>query len=140
MTDPFDEPTTDFTTLDDLLDRLVLVVPQSISEHESKQQAGKTYERITADVIVLDGPVTDKVDEVPGTLTDMFISGKFLVGQLRGALKKPNGMVLGRLTQSKAHRNAWQLTAATEADKELARPAAKKYLEAKDSDPFATAS
>lgn len=142
MTDPFSDARSGFVKLDDLEGRLILVVPQAIQERASTLpgQQGKTYEQITGDVIVLDGPVTDMIEEVPMTLEGIAISGQVITAQLKPKVKT-NGMVLGRLgkqpSQTKGFGPAWVLNAPEEADKVIARPAATAYLA--DSDPFGSA-
>lgn len=142
MTDPFQTARSGFVRLDDLTGRLLLVVPQSIEERESTLPGsqGRKYDSITADVIVLDGDTNDVIEEIPTTLESVFFSGAVVVNQLRGAVKG-NKMVLGRLgkqkSQTKGFGDAWVLQEPDEADKKVARPAAKSYLE--ENDPFAGA-
>ena len=142
MTDPFQTARSGFVKLDDLLGRLLLVVPQSIEERESTLPGsqGRKYDSITADVIVCDGDVTDVIEEVPTTLESVFFSGAVVVNQLRGAVKGSK-MVLGRLgkqkSQTKGFGDAWVLQEPTEDDKKIARPVATAYLA--DNDPFAGA-
>lgn len=140
MTDPFTDARTGFVKLEDLLGRLLLVVPQSIEERQSTLpgSVGKVYDSITADVIVLDGPATDLIEQVPATLENVYLSGSVIVAQLRSKVKT-KGMVLGRLGQQKARTkgfgDAWVLDAPSESDKAPARVAAAAYLA--ESDPFA---
>jgi hypothetical protein len=139
-TDPFSDARSGFVKLEDMLGRLLLIIPQSIEERASTLPGsqGKTYESITADVIILDGPVTELIEEIPATIEGTFISGSVIVGQLKPKVKT-HGMVLGRLGQQKARTkgfgDAWVLNPPTDADKAVARPAAAAYLEA--TDPFA---
>lgn len=141
--DPFDGARTGFVRLEDLKDRLVLVFPQSVEERDSTLPgaAGKKYESVTADVIVLDGDVTELIEEVPLTLEGIFISGAAIVPQVKPKIGKGRG-VLGRLStqaaRTKGFGDAWVLEAPTDADKALARPYAVAYQE-KNLDPFAAA-
>lgn len=137
-TDPFSDARSGFVKLDDLLGRLLLIVPKSVETRPSRMPgapAGATYESITADVIVLDGPVTELVEEVPMTIEGTFISGGVIVPQLKPKIAS-QGMVLGRLgqqpSQTKQFGPAWVLQPPTDADKVLARPAANTYLAAND--------
>ncbi len=142
--DPFSDARAGFVKLDDLLGRLLLVIPLTIEDRDSTQpgSAGKTYESITADVIVCDGEVTDMIEEVPTTLEGIFISGGVIVPQLKPKLPragKGSGMVLGRLAQQPSQRfakgsPAWVLAEPTDADKVIARPLANAYLS--ENDPF----
>jgi hypothetical protein len=147
--DPFSDARAGFVKLDDLLGRLLLIVPLSIEDRPSTKpgRTGETYESITADVIVCDGDVTDMIDEVPMVLEGIFVSGGVIVPQLKPKLPRGNregGMVLGRLgqqpSQHKKGSPAWVLNEPTEDDKVIARPLAKAYLAANQpSDPFAGA-
>jgi hypothetical protein len=149
--DPFSDARAGFVKLDDLVDRLVLVVPLSIEERKSTLPGseGKTYESITADVIVCDGDVTDMIEEVPMVLEGIFVSGGVIVPQVKPKLPRGNkegGMVLGRLGQQpsqtyKKGSPAWVLNEPTDEDKVIARPLAKAYLAAQReaTDPFSGA-
>jgi hypothetical protein len=139
--DPFSDARSGFVKLEDLMGRLILVIPQGIEERPSRlptARQGDMYESITADVIVLDGPITELIEEVPMTVEGTFISGSVIVAQLKPKVKT-QGMVLGRLgqqpSQTKSFGPAWVLQPPTDADKVLARPAAKAYQE--QNDPFA---
>lgn len=141
--DPFSDATSGFVKLEDLMGRLVLVVPQSIETRASTLPGsiGKQYESVTCDVIVLDGEVTEKIEEVPATLESVFFSGQVVVGQLKPKVKN-HGMVLGRLgqqpSQTKGFGPAWVLNPPEEKDKKVARPAAAAYIKALEdqSSPF----
>lgn len=139
--DPFSDARSGFVKLDDMLGRLLLIVPKSIEMRASTLAGnqGKQYESITADVIILDGAITDMIDEIPFTLDDTFVAGGVLVPQLKPKIRT-GGMVLGRLGEQPSKTNpkvmAWVLREPTEEDKVLARPAASAYLA--DRDPFAS--
>lgn len=140
--------------LRDLYGRLLLVVPHKLEEGvPNRLQPGTVQDRMTADVIVLDGgpinyggkpeatpPVPhNKVAQVPHRTERMFVSSAGLISQCRDALAKRRvgqpGMVLGRLGVGDAKepgQNApWLLTPPTEQDKQIAR----QYLSTVD--PFA---
>lgn len=155
--DPFSAPAPQQARgprLRDLYGRLLLVLPHKLEVGvPNRLQAGTIQDRLTADVIVLDGgpiafggkpeatpPVPhDKTAQVPHKNPRMFISSVGLISQCRDALAKraagQNGMVLGRLTVGNAKepgQNApWLLTPPTEEDKVVAR----QYLA--NVDPFA---
>lgn len=140
MTDPFSDARSDFIKVEDLKGRLVLIAPKDVVTRQSRfpGQEGKTYDSVTADVIVLDGPVTESIETIPMTIDDMVISGTIMASQLAPKVKT-RGMVLGRVatqpSQTRGFRDAWLLEPPTEADKVIARPAASAYLAAND--PFA---
>lgn len=144
--DPFEDARAGFVKIDDLLGRLVLVYPVSAEERQStiRGQENKTYLSFTCDVIVLDGKTSDMIEEVPVTLTGVFLAGQVLEGQLKPSLRKPPNrrFVLGRMNRVPASRKGmqdrWQLEPPTDDDKDLARDPANEYL-AKNTDPFAAA-
>ena len=140
--------------LRDLYGRLLLLVPTKLETGvPNRLQAGSTQDRMTTDVIVLDGgpiafggtpektpPVPhDKTAQVPHKTAGQYISSTGLISQCREALARraqgQPGMVLGRLstgTAKEAGQNApWLLLPPTDEDKQLAR----QYLA--QVDPFA---
>ena len=94
MTTPFGKPAApaadgDIVRLDDLHDRLVLIQPKKLERVQStmKNDDGTPkpdYDRITADIIVLDGRprIGGETVTLPKLYRDVWLSGK-LVGQLR---------------------------------------------------------
>lgn len=139
--------------LRDLYGRLLLIVPFKVETVPNRlAKDGSTQDRMTADVIVLDGGTIlfggapEKIPAVPHTKsaetphkTDrMFISSVGLISQCRDALAKraqgQPGMVLGRLNVGEAKGDQappYLLTTPTDADKILARQYLAKV------DPFA---
>jgi len=132
----------------------LLVVPHKLEENvPNRLQPGTTQDRMTADVVALDGgPIAyggkpeatpsvphDKTAPVPHKTARQFISNSGLISQCREALAKRQrgepGMVLGRLAVGQVPANGgnppYLLTPPTEADKQLAR----QYLATVD--PFA---
>jgi hypothetical protein len=83
--DLFEDVVADYVTVDDLEDRHIVVIPDRIESATGKN--GDPYDRIVADVIVLDGPVTDKITEIPFTVTEMYLSAKNVVGRLRASVR-----------------------------------------------------
>ena len=156
-TDPFDEPGPSSSggknpSMKQLKGRLLLITPTDIARGITSPMRKEPHDRITADVVILDGDpikgVLNKDDEVthvfdspltaPHKIEAMWIAQTVLVNQLRNA-HKSGGMVLGRVTQMPANKDgnrAWSLNAPEESDKKLARAyiAAAKEAEA---DPFA---
>ena len=153
MTDPFSDAREAFVKMDDVEGRLLLITVTDDGERESnlpQSKAGDTYTYIIADVAVLDGDVSEMIDEVPTLLEDFQLTGDAVTGQLLPALKKMRagkgtGMVLGRLgtKPNKFKTKTWIIQAPTDQDKVLAR----KWIEAEKarqaaaqpSDPFAAA-
>lgn len=137
----------------DLYGRLLLLIPHLVETVPNKQRPGETQQRMTADVVVLDGgPIAyggapekvggaphDKTATVPYKRPRMFVSSVGVISQCREALAKKitqgrPGIVLGRLTVGEAKPDQsppYLLTPATDADKALAR----QYLS--QIDPFA---
>ena len=85
--DLFEDVVADYVTVEDLEGRHIVVFPDRIETVESTKPNGKPYDRIVADVIVLDGPVTDKITEVPFTVTEMYLSATNLVARLRASVR-----------------------------------------------------
>jgi hypothetical protein len=156
--DPFDAPAPQEPKgprIRDLYGRLLLIVPRKLEENiPNTREAGKFQDRMTADVVVLDGgtlhfggtpektPPTPhtKTVELPYKRPRMYISAVGVISQCRVALAKivtegKPGMVLGRLGVGEAKdatSNApYLLTLPTDADKQIARA----YLA--NVDPFA---
>lgn len=159
--DPFDDPAAQRPRgprLREMYGRLLLVIPTKLEENRPTQFKNpdgtvQTQDRMTADVVVLDGPPInyggrpeeippiphDKVGEIPFRQRAMFISAAGLISQCREALAKKvsqgrPGMVLGRLTKGQDTGKGnppWILTPATDADKAIGR----SYLQTVD--PFA---
>jgi hypothetical protein len=151
MTDPFSSAREAFIKMPDLKGRLLLISPNDSGERETnlRGQTG-TYVYIVTDTAVLDGEVSEMVDEVPMVLEGFQFAGEAVTNQLMPALKRfqrnePGAMVLGRLDQKDNSFNTktWILMEPTDEDKALARKyladveAAKKA--AKPVDPFAVA-
>jgi hypothetical protein len=138
----------------DCYNRLLLIVPHKLEEGiPNRLQPGQTQDRMTADVVVLDGgPINyggkpeatpsvphNKVAGTPHKTNRMFISQVGIISQCREALArraqgKP-GMVLGRLSVGEAPKPGqnppYLLQPPTDADKTIAR----SYLATVD--PFA---
>lgn len=98
--DPFAQPaSSSFPKIDQMDGRLLLIRPTKIETVAKPEKfggkPGETQERITADLIVLDGGEL-MGEEAPHRYTDMFISQQSLVGVLKGALNKRTS-TLGRL-------------------------------------------
>jgi hypothetical protein len=146
--DPFDAPAPQRPRgprLQEMYGRLLLVIPHRLEENIPNRldNKGGTQDRMTADVIVLDGgPISyggkpeklppvphDKVGAIPFRQDKMFISAVGLISQCREALAKKvtqgrPGMVLGRLMtgQATGDQNApYLLTPPTDADKAIGR-------------------
>lgn len=83
--DLFEDVQAEYVTVDDLEGRHVVVLPERIEKATGK--SGDEYDRIVADVIVLDGPETDKIPSVPFTVAEMYLSAKNVVGRLRSSVR-----------------------------------------------------
>lgn len=148
-TDPFDDPAPPRPKgprLDDMYQRLLLIIPKGMDKGKSTEEDGttSTYDRMSADVIVLDGPPMpyggkpngrpptrhDRVATIPHREVAMYISAKAIISQARDAWAKRQrgepGMVLGRLgfgdqPADPKFQAPWVLEKATEADRATAR-------------------
>ena len=152
--DPFSDPgsASSFPAMKQLRGRVLIVHPTKLEAGlPNTLQPGTTYDRMTADVIVLDGdPITGRLDDddnetpfdeplvPPFKLESMFISGAKLITECKGKLprgEQPAGLVIGKLTrlapQKAGRKGAWSLETATDEQKALG----KKYLA--NVDPFA---
>lgn len=152
MTDPFSTAREAFVKMDDVEGRLLLITVTDSGERQStlkNAKDGEMYAYIVTDTVVLDGDVTEMIEEVPTLLEDFQFSGQAVTGQLLPALKKRNagtgtGMVLGRLgTKGNAWKTkTWVIQAPTDADAVVARKwlaeEEKRQAAKKPSDPFAT--
>jgi hypothetical protein len=135
--DPFSDASDAFLKMDDLIGRLLLVSPQDVGERESTLPGsqGKVYEYVITETVVLDGDVTDLIEDIPTVLDGFQFSGQAITAQLKPKVAS-KGMVLGRLgqkpSQTKGFGKAWVLQPPTDDDKVLAR----KWI-AENADPFA---
>jgi hypothetical protein len=158
-TDPFGAPVSEFVKLEDILGRLVLITPNTIIKGIAstlKGQEGKTYDAVRAQVVVLDGPVSEKIEAVPTALEDFRLSGASIVPAVMARFKATGATVgggqgeydvapkdpavpyvLGRVAQVKSSYGtpSWVLNPFDPEDAELART----YLASapKPADPFA---
>jgi hypothetical protein len=151
MTDPFSSAREAFLKMPDLEGRLLLISPTDQGERETNlpRQTG-TYVYVVTDTVVLDGEITEMVDEVPMTLEGFQFAGEAVTNQLMPALKRfqrkeTGAMVLGRLGTKPNSYNTktWVLQEPTDEDKALARKhladVAAKAAAVKPKDPFAAA-
>ncbi len=127
--DEFATPGSGFVDIHELKDRLCIFVPLR-TETETSKQNGKPYTRIVADVIVLDGPTTELMPELPHLIEEFFVSSKLMVGQMRRLVGKGRPM-LGRVNGKPSSYNkqvlAYGIGDPEESDKVLASPAWHKY-------------
>ena len=99
------ENLTPFIHQSDLNGRQVIIAPKSI-ETGIEGDFG-TYDRITADVLVIDGRKTEAIPTIPAFQTGVWISGSKVVPALRQALKDGDAVV-GTLVKDRG----WTLEAA----------------------------
>ena len=127
--DEFATPVRNFLSIEDLDGRLVIAFPHSIDTLTSPKN-GKDYQRIIADVVVVDGKTTDKLPKLPHLATDMHLSATGVVASLRAMVGKGRP-VLGRVDSRPSSFNknvpAYGLADPTDADKAAARPALAQY-------------
>jgi hypothetical protein len=150
--EPWDEARSGFIRLDDLVGRALLIYPRSTEERESNLpgSVGKRYTAVIGDCVVLSGPVTEVIPQVPLTIEGMFFSSSIVVSQIKFKIGtgRPVLGVLG--TQKASNRNfkdAFVLNPdngphLTDEHRALARKAHAAYLAAKkaqEEDPFAVA-
>lgn len=144
----------------ELYGRLIILVPKKLElgvasgRFKNPDGSPTTQDRMTADIIVCDGPTIHyggepekippiphtKTAEVPVKFADAYLSFAGIISQCRDALAARQagrpGMVIGRLTKGTDDSKGnppWLLTPATDADKALGRQA----LAAVTADPFA---
>lgn len=152
--DPFSDPgsASTFPAMKQLRGRTLIIRPTKLETGlPNTLQPGTTYDRMTADVIVLDGePIEGRLDDddnltpfdeplvAPFKLESMYISGAKLITECKGKLprgEQPAGLVIGELTklppQKAGRKGAWSLKTATDEQKALG----KQYLAKLD--PFA---
>jgi hypothetical protein len=149
--DPFSDPGSggSYPTMKMLNGRLLLIRPTVLEKGlPNTLQPGTFRDRITADVVVLDGDditeivnddgdVTAELDEPlvpPFKLEDMYISQSKLISEIKSKVAD-KGLVIGRLARLKplkaGQKGAWSLQVATDADRAVGRA----YLASVD--PFA---
>lgn len=103
--------------------RLLAIIPLKIERNVPGVKAGETQDRITADIVAMDGgplifggseqkgtPHTKRVDQFPYLAVGCLISQKILVSQLER--KVGVGIVVGRLTKGEArggNNPSWQI-------------------------------
>lgn len=145
MTDQFSDPQTEFVNAKNFVGRLALITPIATQEGVAstmKGQEGKTYDRVIADVVLLDGTPDERFGPgIPAVIEGQFLSGAALVPMLTRRTQSglaPGKMTLGRFALRKGNfpQPAVVLDVATEADKVVAR----QYLASLAAqDPFASA-
>lgn len=133
--DPEAKSSEDFVTVDDLDGRLICVYPKECRREKSTKSDGKDYDKIVADVIVLDGPVTEKIGSVPLFVPDMHFNAWAVTSRIKGNVGtgKP---VLGRIDSrpSKVDRRipAYGIQPATAQEKVAAAPIVRSVIAAQD--------
>jgi hypothetical protein len=102
--DPFTQPSSaKHPKVNDLFGRLLLLTPSVIEKVPGYQNKG-VVDRVTADVVVLDGGEFEG-SPTPALITDMYFSQAALVGTLRKALRTGQP-VLGRLYRNPTKDNS----------------------------------
>lgn len=125
----FAKPARDYLEIADLDGRLLIVFPETIGELVSEKN-GKPYDRIIGDVVIVDGPLTDKIPALPHLAPAMHLSASGVVAVLRAHVGKGKP-VLGRVDSRPSKFNklipAYGLADPEDKDKTAATPALRKY-------------
>lgn len=138
--DPFDVATSEFIEPADIDGRLILAIPYEVGS--AKGTNGEPYDYVICDMLVLDGPATDKIPgpfpfEVKG---QRFQSGIIAALKPRVAQKR---MTIGRVhSQTSKYRTlAYRLVEPTDDDIAKAKPIALSWIarRVQATDPFASA-
>ena len=118
-----------FVTLDDLLDRVIIVTP---TDSGSRTGDNGEYEFIVADVLVCDGRTTELIDRIPTMLDDFQLWGANVVSSLKPALRRGNSVVgvLGQKKAAKYRTQAWHLLEPTAEQMTTAKAARRAYRQA----------
>lgn len=118
-----------YVEIHDLDGRLLVIFPKRIVTAKSRQN-GEQYEKVIADVLVIDGPTTDKMPQIPATLLDQHISAGSVKMAIQGMIGKGKP-VLGRVNSQPSQYNrqvkAYGLSDPTDQDKRAAWPALQRY-------------
>jgi hypothetical protein len=138
MADPFDNATTDFINPEDLLGRIVLVIPTG--KGTAKGDNGDPYDYVLGDMLICSGETNRKIEgPIPYEVTGQRFSAAMMVTQLLKNL--PTGrMLAGKVDGRPGKFNRTAFSFGTLSDEEVAkaRPIATAWLErrAKATDPF----
>jgi hypothetical protein len=131
--DPFDDARSAFVKMDDLEGRLLLITATDHGTRASTLpgQVGKEYVWVETTTVVLDGEITELIDEVPTVLDGFQFSGSTVTGMLKPKIRTGRP-TLGRLVKQKARQkgfsDAWALAKVEdEKDRELARTWVKNH-------------
>jgi hypothetical protein len=101
--------------------RLLLIKPLSTGERESK--SGDPYTYVECDIVILDGPPTDMIPEIPQVIEGFQFAGVQLVQLLTPKIRTGRS-VLGRIGAHKAKNfrmPGWHLSAPTDEDFAVAK-------------------
>lgn len=147
--DPFDDPAPQRPRGPrplELYGRLVLIIPkelEKVASNDPEKPAGTMVDRLTADVVVLDGgPISfggkpealppiphNRTEPLPYRQAAMYLSAVGIISQCRDALDKRKrgepGMVIGRVMTGEQKdprkKPPYLLAKATDADRQIAR-------------------
>lgn len=135
-----------FVTMEDLVDRLLLVNPDGAGTRESTIKGNtSTYTFVSTDTFVLDGETTDLIQSIPAHLEAFQFVGARITPILEAKLRKADRSkrwVLGRIQKGKAQRGQsapWVWIEPTEKDKAMAAAfmaAQRRQREQEDADAF----
>lgn len=139
--DPFDVATSEFIEPADIDGRLILAIPYEVGS--AKGSNGDPYDYVICDMLVLDGPSTDKIDMSKGPFE---VKGQRFQSGIIAALKPrvaQRRMTIGRVNSqtSKYKTLAYRLVEPTPEEIAKAKPIALAWQERRTqaTDPFASA-
>lgn len=97
MENPFLQPTSNikFPKFEQLFGRLIILMPRKLEVVPKYKKPEETEERMTADLVVLDGGPLNDDDNLPLQFDGMWINQQSIVGSLKGCLQK-GAPTLGR--------------------------------------------
>jgi hypothetical protein len=128
--DDFDTPQSTFVGIEHVDGRLIVCFPQRVIQKTSKN-SGDKYDVVIADVIVIDGELNEHITHLPFLVEEMHISAGGPVSQLRPKVGKGKPF-LTRVNSQPSQYNkrvlAYGFGDPTDADKMMARPAAREHM------------
>jgi hypothetical protein len=136
----FATPSLEYVRYDGLYDRHIIIKP--LEQTTGTGTDGKVYDKAICDVIVLDGPTTEQIPELPYVIERMHISNSSIVQTLIAYIKKDQP-IIGRAYGVPSKKNRAVIAGLLDTnvssdtiEKLNARAAWKKYLAERDTSPF----
>lgn len=131
MSDLFDDASSEYVKIGDIDGRNVVMFPDKIAD--GKGDNGP-YQYLVADVIVLDGPVTEKITSVPCEIPAMHFSSDLIRSNGERKLKQGDGRPFaGRINSQKGKfgNKAYGIQALDDDKRALANAEAGKFMASK---------